>query len=168
MIFFITIPRCYKDFYFNSFFPCTDTLWNFLSAECFSVTYGLNEFKSRVNRIDIFYLQVFPKQFCYIFFIFFFLFFLLIQCLLLAVPPSIKCIPTKNNITKTVIFKSTKIIATFLATGRNEYCNFLDKIFLRDYKEHKVLKISFSDKIVVCNPSQFCHEINIWNWTFFV
>ena len=26
--FFVTIPRCYKDVYVNSFFPLTDRLWN--------------------------------------------------------------------------------------------------------------------------------------------
>ena len=38
----VTIPRCYKDIYVNSFFP--------LPIECFSVTYDLNGLKSRINR----------------------------------------------------------------------------------------------------------------------
>ena len=46
----VTIRRCYKDVYLNSFFPCTARLWNYLSAECFPLTYDLNGFKSRVNR----------------------------------------------------------------------------------------------------------------------
>ena len=46
----ITIPRGYKDFYVNSFFPCTDRLWNSLPKECFPVTYDLNGSKSRINR----------------------------------------------------------------------------------------------------------------------
>ena len=46
----VTIPRCYKDFYVNSFFPRTATLWNSLPIECFPLTYDLNSFKSRVNR----------------------------------------------------------------------------------------------------------------------
>ena len=46
----VTIPRCYKDFYVNSFFPCTARLWNSLSIECFPLTYNLNGFKSRINR----------------------------------------------------------------------------------------------------------------------
>ena len=29
----VTIPRCYKDVYVNSFFPCTGRLWNFLPIE---------------------------------------------------------------------------------------------------------------------------------------
>ena len=33
----VTIPRCYKDVYFNSFFPCTGRLWNSLLAECFTL-----------------------------------------------------------------------------------------------------------------------------------
>ena len=48
--FFFTVPRCYKDVYFNSFFPRTARLWNSLSVECFPLTYDLNDFKSRINR----------------------------------------------------------------------------------------------------------------------
>ena len=40
----VTIPRCYKDVYVNSFFPCTARLWNSLLIECFSLTYNLNGF----------------------------------------------------------------------------------------------------------------------------
>ena len=29
----VTIPRCYKDIYVNSFFPSTDRPWNYLLAE---------------------------------------------------------------------------------------------------------------------------------------
>ena len=46
----ITIPRCYKDVYVNSFFPPTTRLWNSLPIECFPLTYDLNGFKSRINR----------------------------------------------------------------------------------------------------------------------
>ena len=46
----VTIPRCYKDVYVNSFFPRTARLWNSLPVECFPVTYNLNGFKSRINR----------------------------------------------------------------------------------------------------------------------
>ena len=46
----VTIPRCYKDIYVNSFFPCTARLWNSLPIECFLLTYDLSGFKSRVNR----------------------------------------------------------------------------------------------------------------------
>ena len=46
----VTIPRCYKDFHVNSFFPGTARLWNFLAIECFPLTYDLNGFKSRINR----------------------------------------------------------------------------------------------------------------------
>ena len=40
--FFVTIPRCYKDVYVNSFFPRTARLWNSLPIECFPLTYNLN------------------------------------------------------------------------------------------------------------------------------
>ena len=46
----VTIPRCYKDAYVNSFFPGTARLWNSLPIECFPFTYDLNGFKSRINR----------------------------------------------------------------------------------------------------------------------
>ena len=37
----VTIPRCYKDVYVNSFFPIMARLWNSLSIECFPLTYDL-------------------------------------------------------------------------------------------------------------------------------
>ena len=37
----VTIPRCYKDVYVNSFFPCTSKLGNSLPIECFPLTYDL-------------------------------------------------------------------------------------------------------------------------------
>ena len=46
----VTISRCYKDVYVNSFFPCTVRLWNSLPIECFLSTYDLSGFKSRINR----------------------------------------------------------------------------------------------------------------------
>ena len=46
----VTIPRCYKDVYVNSFFPCTARFWNSLPRECFPLTYDLRGFKSRINR----------------------------------------------------------------------------------------------------------------------
>ena len=47
----VTIPRCYKDVYLNSFFPRTAArLWNSLPIECFPLNYHLNGFKPRINR----------------------------------------------------------------------------------------------------------------------
>ena len=46
----VTIPRCYKDVFVNSFFPRTARLWNSVPIECFSLTYNLSGFKSRINR----------------------------------------------------------------------------------------------------------------------
>ena len=46
----VTIPRCYKDTYVNSFFPRKARLWNSLPIECFPLTYDRNGFKSRINR----------------------------------------------------------------------------------------------------------------------
>ena len=46
----VTIPRCYKNVYVDSFLPCTSRLWNSLPIECFPLTYDLSGFKSRINR----------------------------------------------------------------------------------------------------------------------
>ena len=46
----VTIPRCYKDVYVNSFFPCKARLWNSLRIECFSLTYNLNGLRSKISR----------------------------------------------------------------------------------------------------------------------
>ena len=46
----VTIPRCYKDVYVNSFFPCTTRLWNSVPIECFPLTNHLSGFKSRIDR----------------------------------------------------------------------------------------------------------------------
>ena len=46
----VSIPRCYKDIYVNSFFPRIARLWNSLPIECFPLTYDLGGFKSRINR----------------------------------------------------------------------------------------------------------------------
>ena len=45
----VTIPRCYKDVYVNSFFPRTARIWNSLPIECFPSIYNLNGFKSRIS-----------------------------------------------------------------------------------------------------------------------
>ena len=46
----VTIPRCYKDVYVNSFFLRTAKLWNSLPIECFPLTYDFSGLKSRINR----------------------------------------------------------------------------------------------------------------------
>ena len=46
----VTIPRCYKDVYINSFIHCTARPCNSLPIECFPLTYNLNGFKFRINR----------------------------------------------------------------------------------------------------------------------
>ena len=46
----VTISRCFKDVYVNSFFPHTAKLWNSLPIECFPLTYDLSGFKFRINR----------------------------------------------------------------------------------------------------------------------
>ena len=46
----VTIPRCYKDVYVNSFFPRTARLWHYLPIECFPLIFDLSGFKCRINR----------------------------------------------------------------------------------------------------------------------
>ena len=46
----VSIPRCYKDVYVNSFFLRTARPWNSLPIECFPLTYDLSGFTSRINR----------------------------------------------------------------------------------------------------------------------
>ena len=46
----VSIPKCYKDVYVNSFFPRAARLWNSLSNEYFPLTYDLSGFKSRIKR----------------------------------------------------------------------------------------------------------------------
>ena len=78
----VTIPRCYKDVYVNSFFPHTARLWNSLPLECFPLTYDLSGFKSRINR----YCRFFVNRFSVCFNIFV-LTFLVTSCLVVAVQP---------------------------------------------------------------------------------
>ena len=49
----VTIPRCYKEVYVNSFFSRTAKLWNSLPIECFRLTYDLSGFLS-LELTDIF------------------------------------------------------------------------------------------------------------------
>ena len=46
----VTIPKCYKDEYVNSFFRHTTRPRDSLPIECFPLTYDLNGFKFRINR----------------------------------------------------------------------------------------------------------------------
>ena len=46
----VTIPRCYKDVYVNTFLSHTARLWNYLPIECFRLTYDLIGFKSWTNK----------------------------------------------------------------------------------------------------------------------
>ena len=45
----VIVPRCYKDFNVNSFFPRTAGLCSSLPTECFLLTYDLSGFMSRIN-----------------------------------------------------------------------------------------------------------------------
>ena len=49
MIFLSPFPRCYKNAYVNSFFPCLGRLWNSLLIKCFPLTYDLNGINSTIE-----------------------------------------------------------------------------------------------------------------------
>ena len=79
----VTIPRCCKDVYVNSFSPCTGRFWNSLLIEYFPLTYDLNGFMSRTSR-----LLLIEGSFCTDFLCFnFFILFLITPCLVVAVQP---------------------------------------------------------------------------------
>ena len=46
----VTIARCYKDVYVNSFFPRTARPWNSLPIECFPLNFDHSGFRSSINR----------------------------------------------------------------------------------------------------------------------
>ena len=48
----VTIPRCYKDVYVNSFFPRMAKHWNSLPIECFPLTYDLSGFKPKQTSFN--------------------------------------------------------------------------------------------------------------------
>ena len=77
----VTISRCCKDVYVNSFFPHTARLWNSVPVECFPLTYDLSGFKSRING---YLLTAFlSKQIsCFLY-----AFFLVTPCLVVVVQP---------------------------------------------------------------------------------
>ena len=79
----VTILRCYKHVYVNSFFCHTARLWNSLPIECFCLTYNLNGFKSIINRHQL-TLGSFQRDVCCNLFL---LLFLVTLCLVVALQP---------------------------------------------------------------------------------
>ena len=91
----VTIPRCYKGVYVNSFFPRTARLWNSLHIEWFPLTYDLSGFKSRINRhlLTVGSLwRDFPE--CFNRFVFLFL---VTPCLAVSVQPFMEWIPFEKK-----------------------------------------------------------------------
>ena len=92
----VTIPRCYKGVYVNSFFPCTARLWNSLHLECLPLTYDFSGFKSSINRhlltVYRFFLNRFPIGCNPVV-----LLFLVTPCLVLAVEPCMEWITIKKK-----------------------------------------------------------------------
>ena len=76
----VIICRCCKNVYVNSCFPCMATLWNSLTIECFTLTYGLYGFNSSINCR--FFLKRFPV--CFNLFV---LLFQVAPCLVVAIQP---------------------------------------------------------------------------------
>ena len=94
-LFSVTILRCHKDVYFNSFFPLFARFWNSLLAECFPLTYDLHCFKSKANR------NLLSLRFCSVLFLntfHRFLLFLVTPSLVVVVQPFMEWIPDKKNL----------------------------------------------------------------------
>ena len=109
----ITIPRCYKDVYVKSFFPCMGRLWNLLPVECSSLTYGLSGFEFRTNTwlltVDSFWTDFFYAL------IFLFIFYV-IPGLVLAVQPCMKRIPIKKrDISELLMFALSVNVKSFIS-----------------------------------------------------
>ena len=83
IIFFISIPRCFKDIYVNSLFPGAATLSNSLPVECFLLNHDLNGFKLKING-NVLSLGSFYIAFLYNFYLFL-LAFLVTLCFLVVV-----------------------------------------------------------------------------------
>ena len=90
----ITILRCYKDVYVNSFFPRPARLWNSLPIEWFPLIY-FSGFKSRINRhhltVGSFWTDFLDAV------IFFVLLFLVTSCLVVTFQPCMEWIPIKKT-----------------------------------------------------------------------
>ena len=81
----VTIPRCYKDVYVNSFFPRTARPWNTLPIECFRLTYNLNGLSLYNLQAPVnfrFFLKKFPV--CFNLFV---LLFLVTPCSVVTIQP---------------------------------------------------------------------------------
>ena len=85
----VTILRCYKNVYVNSFFPCAARLWTSLPIKCFPLTYNLNGLKTPINCR--FFLRRFPVCFSLLV-----LLFLVTPCLVVAVQPCMEWIPIRK------------------------------------------------------------------------
>ena len=81
----VTIPRCYKDVYADSFFPRTARIWNSLAVEW-------SEWLLQTSFNCRFFLNTFHVGFkLYV------LIFLAIPCFVVAVQPSLQWIPIKKK-----------------------------------------------------------------------
>ena len=86
----VTIPRCYKDVYVNSFFPRTARLRNSIPIECFPVTFDLSGSKSRINRHLVAVGSFWTDFLCG-------LLFLVTSCLFVVVQPCMEWIRIKKR-----------------------------------------------------------------------
>ena len=63
--------RCYQDVYVNSFFACAARPLNSLNRECFSFSYDVNGFKSRIKSRHLLTVDFFWTDFLYAFLCYF-------------------------------------------------------------------------------------------------
>ena len=106
----VTISRCYKDVYVNSFLSRTAKLYNSLPVECFPLMYDLNGFKSRVNCHHL-YLESIQTKFP-MYSLIFFVTFLVTPCLVIVVQLWMERNPVKigsSNATKNTLKPSYQV-----------------------------------------------------------
>ena len=121
----VTIPKCYKDVYVNSFFPRTGSPRNSLSAEYFLLTCDIN-----VWLMDTFFPWALSRH-LYRFSPFVFLF-LVPQCLVVAVQPYMEWNPIKKIVVFKIMCLTLALIFNFWKAHRKFPCGKVtERVFTR-------------------------------------
>ena len=136
------VPKCYKDFYVNSFLPHSANLLNSLLPEFILTTHDLNVFRSRVKSRHLFSLGFFfffffwkALRFRFFFFFFFFFFstaflclfffflflfhFIVKPCIVIAVEPYMEWNPNKKIFSDLATKTVTILVKIFQLNCKN-------------------------------------------------
>ena len=165
IVWFFTIPKCYKDIYVNSFFPRTAGLWNFLPMKCFPLIYDLRGFKSRINKhlltVGSLYFNLFV------------LLFLIIPCLIVAVQASMEWIPIFKKVFDELSFwwyfgfKRNKLKCNFhyVAISKMMSLNLKLRGFTKTqkciYLENKTFFLDMKNSLITHDKKYFCSGSNL-------